>query len=343
MKQWNKSRRRALTVIAGIGAGFLMPGAVCATPLRRYEWRGTALGAEASIILYHADHKEAEHAVRRAVLEIERLESEFSLYRAESALCRLNRNGFLDAPSLDMVRLLSECRRFGDLSDGAFDASVQPLWRLYADHFAGHPGDGSGPPRTAVEAARLLVDYRRVDIREGRIVLGRGMEITLNGIAQGYITDRVVDLLRRHGWSNVLVNLGELRALDGRGNGNPWVVMLDGALAGSDGAGGTLTVPLDNRAMATSAGSGTRFDSSGRHHHLFDPASGDSPGHYRAVSVSAPDATTADALSTAIFTAPPARAASMMTRAASMITRAGRADVAAWLTDAGGRTKFLKG
>ena len=330
-------RRRALTVIAGFGAGLgslLRPGAVLGNPPIRYVWRGTAMGAEASVILYHPDRNEAERAVRQSILEIERLESEFSLYRTESALCRLNRDGFLDAPSLDMVRLLSECRRFGDISKGSFDVTVQPLWRLYADHFAAHPDDVTGPPRTPVIAARARVNYRRMDVQTGRIVLKDGAEITLNGIAQGYITDRVADLLRSRGWSNVLINLGETRALDGRAGGAPWTVALDGILDSDSGR--PLTVPLDDRAMATSAGAGTRFDSSGSHHHLFDPASGRSPCHYRAVTVTAPDATTADALSTAIFAAPRARAA-------HMLALAGRSGgVAAWLTDTSGKTEFLR-
>jgi len=332
-------RRRALTVIAGMGAGvgvgLLAPGTGLGAPIRRFQWRGAALGAQAAIILYHSDRHEAEKAIAASVAEIERLESEFSLYRAESALNRLNRDGYLDAPSLDMVRLLSDCRRFGEISDGAFDVTVQPLWRLYADHFAAHPGDASGPPRAAVNAARARVDYRRIKIRTDRIVLGEKMEITLNGIAQGAITDRVADLLRRRGWSNVLLNLGEIRALDGRGDGAPWTVALDGTA--DPNGGGRLTVALDNRAMATSAGGGTRFESTGRHHHLFDPASGDTPNHYRSVSVIAPDATTADALSTGIFIA-------SKTRAGQILARAGRSDdVAAWLTDANGQTEFLRG
>ena len=326
------SRRRALTVIAGVSAGLLGAGSGLAAPIRRFQWRGAALGTEATIILYHPDRRKAEEAIAAAVAEIERLELEFSLYRPGSAICRLNRDGYLDA-SLDMVRLLSDCRRFSEISDGAFDVTVQPLWRLYADHFAAHPGDTSGPSRAAVAAARARVDYRRVNVHPERIVLGEAMEITLNGIAQGAITDRVAEMLRRRGWSNVLLNLGEIRALDGRGEGMPWSVELEGSTAPN--GDGRLSVPLDNRAMATSAGSGSRFEATGRYHHLFDPASGDNPSHYRAVSVIAADATTADALSTAIFTAPPSRAG-------RMIAEAGRnGEVAAWLTDGDGNTREL--
>ena len=49
-----------------------------------------------------------------------------------------------------------------------------------------------------------------------------GMAITLNGIAQGYITDRVADLLRNEGFDQAMVDLGEWRALGSHPDGRPW-------------------------------------------------------------------------------------------------------------------------
>jgi len=134
------TRRRVIAILAAGAGATLAPGLAGFAQARRFEWTGTAMGAEARIILYHTDRRQAEAAVGAAVAEIDRLEDQFSLYRTDSALSRLNRTGRLDAPSRDMRRLLAQCRRFGDLTGGAFDVTVQPLWRLYADHFAAHPG-----------------------------------------------------------------------------------------------------------------------------------------------------------------------------------------------------------
>lgn len=283
------------------------------------------MGADARIVLYHWDRAEAEDAVRTSVVEIERLENEFSLFRPHSALSRLNRDCLLESPSLDMVRLMTLCKRFGDLSGGAFDITVQPLWRLFANHFNGYPNTLNGPGEKAVEAALARVDYRRIGVSSQRIILDQGQEVTLNGIAQGYVTDRVANLLRGRGWSHVLINLGEMRALDGRPDGDPWRVSLPEA---------GLTVPLTGGALATSQGGATRFEPSGRHHHLFDPFKGASANRYRSVTAAAADATTADALSTALF-------AVSGNRASNMIRRVG--NIEAWLTGADGRTKHLKG
>jgi thiamine biosynthesis lipoprotein len=219
------SRRRALSIVAGAGALLLIRRAA-ADALRLFEWRGTALGAEARITLYQRDETAATAAVRAAVDEVERLENEFSLYRPDSALMKLNRDGVLHRPSLDMLSLLQESHRFGELTGGAFDVTVQPLWQLYAGHFAAHPNDVEGPSAAALRRTCRLVDFRRIGIEPGRITLPPGMAVTLNGIAQGYITDRIAELLRARGWTDVLIDLGELRGLGSHPDGRPWTIAL---------------------------------------------------------------------------------------------------------------------
>ena len=98
-----------------------------------------------------------------------------------------------------------------------------------------------------------------------------------------------------------MVNMGEIRAIGSRPDGAPWRV----GLADPDRPGEIIeSIDLVDRAVATSAGAGFRFDRQGRFTHLFDPVSGRSPQFYRTVSVAAPTATEADALSTAFSLMP---------------------------------------
>ena len=193
-----------------------------------------------------------------------------------------------------MVALLTSSLRFAGITGGAFDPTVQPLWQLYADHFSSPKPDGEGPSSQQLAEALAKVGYRGLLVGEDRIALTRrGAAITLNSIAQGFATDRVVERLRQAGLSTTLVNMGEIRAIGGRPEGTPWRV----GLADPDRPGALAeTVELVDRAVATSAGAGFQFDSSGRFTHLFDPATGRSPQRYRLVSVMAPTATEADAL-----------------------------------------------
>lgn len=301
----NLTRRRAIAIAATVtGSAFLTGGrtALAGDPVR---WHGSALGAQVSIEIYHPDRAEALRLVDQCVLDVRRLEQQFSLYRADSAICTLNRTGILISPEADMVALLKASLLFAGLTDGAFDPTVQPLWQLYADHFSSERPDPEGPsPRQLAETLAkvgcggLLVSADRVALVQ------HGAAITLNGIAQGYATDRVVDRLRSAGLSTTLVDMGEIRAIGARPEGTPWRI----GIADPDRPGAlTETIDLVDRAISTSAGAGFRFDSRGRFTHLFDPTTGRSPSLYSTVSVIAPTAIEADALSTAFSLMPLSR------------------------------------
>ncbi len=307
-------RRRAITLIAaaggatlgGAGLAGLLSGQAASAPSRRsHRWRGTALGARAELLIHHEDAREAARLIDLALAEIERLERLFSLYRRDSALVRLNRTGALEAPPLELVALLDRARVWHRLSAGAFDVTVQPLWRLYRDHFAAGPADGpaDGPAETRVEAALRLVGQAELSATAGRVALHQpGMAVTLNGIAQGYITDRVAELWRAEGLDQVLIDLGELRALGDHPDGRPWRV---GLKTSADASPAETTVEISGAALATSSTFGDSFDEAGRFHHLLDPRTGRPTVGPRSVSVVARTATDADALSTALLVSLP--------------------------------------
>ncbi len=326
------SRRRVIA-ISGLFAGAAL--AAQAFPRRHdpqlIRWEGQVLGAVASLELYHPDVAAAEALVADCLGEIDRLERIFSLYRP-SALTRLNRDGRLDAPPPELVYLLREGVRFSTISHGAFDVTVQPLWTLYANHFARDDADPAGPPAKAVAAARDLVDYRRVQLSDTQVRLGEpAMSITLNSIGQGFITDCVVSLLRRRGIDRILADLGEYRALGGHPDGRPWHVGIGNPKDPDTPLG---VIELRDRAVATSGGYGTVFDRAGHFHHLFDPATGRSAFSWAETTVVASSATIANGLSTALAVAPPERAAEIL--------RAGGGEVA-YLIDADNRMTTLRG
>ncbi|MCU0892773.1 MAG: FAD:protein FMN transferase [Rhodospirillales bacterium] len=296
------SRRRVITVLAATSAAPLLPRRLAAKGQGRWVWRGTALGAPATLILDHRDGAAAEAAIAACLNEIERLEREFSLQRQDSALSHLNANGSLASPSLDMLAVLEAAAAVSDASGGAFDVTVQPLWLIYARHFRAHPGDEKGPSETEVAKALGKVGYRRLSLSPGLVALPPGGSATMNGIAQGYITDRVADLLRGLGWTHVMIDLGEIYALGSRADGRAWTVAVDKP------TGLRRPLPLlevHDRAIATSSAAGTMFAANGRHHHLFDPRSGRSASLCIQTTVIAKQATFADALSTALFVARP--------------------------------------
>lgn len=296
----NLSRRRLIRIAASIAslgaAGAMGARSFAASEPAPMVWRGLVLGNLASIEIRHTDQLKAARLIKLAQGEIARLETVMSLYRPDSALSALNRDGVLRKPPLDLVQVLAEARRFGGLSGGAFDVTVQPLWKVYSDYFAAADANPAGPNLDAIRRAAEHVDFRALEIEPSVVGLRRpGMALTLNGIAQGYITDRVAELLRNEGMGNVLVDLGEVRALGTRDGAEPWRAGIENAHR----TGLVAEVPLTDQALSTSGSYGFQFDPAGRFHHIFDPRSGTCPQLYASVSVIAPKSAAADALATA--------------------------------------------
>ncbi|HET9067554.1 MAG TPA: FAD:protein FMN transferase [Amaricoccus sp.] len=282
------TRRRALGLLAA-AAGLPLALRATSATAEVVTWHGRALGAPATLILHHPDRPAAERLLAACAAELDRLESMLSLYRPTSALSELNRTRALAAPPPELVAIIDDSRRFHALTAGAFDPTVQPLWRLYAQHFQ-EGGAAEGPSPAAIAKARASVGLDAVHSNPDRIALTRpGAALTLNGIAQGWITDRITDLLRAAGVTSTLVDMGEIRGL-GDNAGTPWQV----AIAGSD-----TVLPLVDRAIAVSAPQGFAFDPARRFTHIIDPRTGATPARWSRVTVTAPTAAEADALSTA--------------------------------------------
>lgn len=281
-------------MLAIFGAAALgSAGPVNAASADRRRWEGSALGGDASLTLEGFDATDAARLIARARGELDRLETVFSLYRPHSALNRLNRDGFLQATPPELIHALSLCRDLHERTGGAFDPTVQAYWAALT-----RPDND----RADLTEERRRVGFDKVEIDRASIRLLEGAKLTLNGIAQGIITDRIADILRDGGARHVLVNLGEFHAPGPRADGSPWQIGLRDPHHAWRLSG---RVALTGAALATSAGSGQPLGSG---HHLFDPQSGGSPDHFASVSVLAPRAALADGLSTALYVMPAAQA-----------------------------------
>lgn len=287
MSELNRRRFLSISAAAFATAGFGQFAA--AAPIT--QWHGVAMGAAASIRLRHP---EAKRIIKAALAEIDRLENIFSLYRAHSHLSQLNATGRLDHPPFELLEVLGLCGSLHTATQGRFDPTVQPLWELYAEHYSA----GRVLDQTEIDEVLHTVGWRNLKVNTGAIAFAKpGMALTLNGIAQGFIADKVAALLRNEGLSDVLVDTGELRAVGGHPDGGGWPVTLKNPRAGLKAD----HLELADKALATSAVLGTVFDEHGRVGHILDPRTGrPAPARWSRVSVVAPRAALADGLSTAM-------------------------------------------
>ncbi|WP_269526387.1 FAD:protein FMN transferase [Coraliomargarita parva] len=292
-------RRRFIRILATSAAGMsLQQLAASTTGLQKVQWQGFALGTTGQLTLFTEDRRKAETCLQACSAEIRRLESIFSLYDHHSELCQLNRDGYLKNPTKDWRRLLAAIEAARKTTEGAFDPSIQRLWKLYQEHFSLYPDSDTGPSQEALDLALQQTGWDKVRHTPELIRLEHaGMQLSLNGIAQGYITDRVSEQLKEAGYTNVLVELGEARAIGSHPKGRPWRMGIKDAKRPDRII---QVTELNNRALATSGSYESRFSKNGQFHHLIHPRTGLPSAQWSSVSVLAPTATEADALSTGL-------------------------------------------
>jgi FAD:protein FMN transferase len=288
------TRRRALFVGATLLAGALASGAFSAEPPVA-RWRGQALGAHAEMELAGINPADAGALFRQVEEEISRLEAIFSLYRTDSTLVRLNREGWLNDPPPELLEILAIAGAANRQTFGLFDPTVQPLFAFYAARF--NPASNIITNNVDVRKVLSRVGFDHVEFDTRQVRFARpGMAMTLNGIAQGYITDRIATMLRHAGFSNVLVDIGEISAVGKGLDGHGWRV---GLQAGPNDDTLSKRLRLSDRAVATSMMLGTTFDEKGSAGHILHPRRGLVDRFRPRVTIVDHSAARADALSTA--------------------------------------------
>jgi thiamine biosynthesis lipoprotein len=318
------TRRRAIRIVAAAAGLPLMIAAVRASapPPQMFHWQGSVLDAVSELTLWHTDAALARRSISRIEAEIARYERIFSLFRPDSEISRLNATGSLTNPAPELRALIEESQRFSVISGGAFDISVQPLWQLYEAHFWSHTNVVPDIVARAQEVARELVDFRRIETGARRIAFARqGMGITLNSVAQGFVTDAIADMLRNEGFEQAVVDLGEFRVLGRHPDGHAWRIGIQNALTPTEVG---RVIELDDTALAVSGGYGTTFEPTGRFNHIFDPHTGASADKLADAAVIGPRATAANALAVAICVAGEERGRALLEASAgyrAIITR----------------------
>ncbi|MBK8040632.1 MAG: FAD:protein FMN transferase [Verrucomicrobiaceae bacterium] len=281
------TRRRFFTY----ASGFLLAGCTRQQGLTQVVRRSRALGAEVKMTALHEDEVVAQNALDAAFAELVKIEKVMSLYQPQSQICCLNRDGRLAHADPRLIDVLRYAAQVSAKSGGAFDITVQPLWKV-------HEGKTQAD-RALLDLARSSVNWQRVKINGSKVLLeGAGTAVTLNGIAQGYAADAAMKVVRAHGVKHVLIDAGEMNARGHNAEGEPWCV---GIQHPRERDAFAALARLEDRCLATSGDYETGFSKDFSRHHILDPRTGESPGELASVSVLAPDAMTADALSTALF------------------------------------------
>lgn len=270
-----------------------------------------AMGTLVEMTLMEGEKERFDEAADAAFLEIERLESLLSSYRADSDVSRINRHAGKDGVpvSPDTFEVTKEALRVAELTDGAFDPTVGALAEVW-----GPSGERAVvPTKEEVESRLAFVGYRGVVLDEEgpRIGLAReGMSLNLGGVAKGYIAERAAEELKARGVTRGIVRAGGDMVVF-QDNGAPFTIGIKHPRKG--GLIGELY--LENGTAPTSGDYERFFEKDGvRYHHILDPRTGFPARGTQAVTLAAQDPTTADALATGVFVMGPTRGMELIER-----------------------------
>lgn len=256
------------------------------------------MGTIVSMAVLDPSKDRAEGAIGLAFQEIERLTRLMSRYDADTPLSQLNRGQVLKDTPPELQFVIKKSLYYHHMSDGFFDITVKPVLDLLAKLGK----DSAAVLRSEAEIAQLLklVDASQVSVNGKAVAFSReGMGITLDGIAKGFIIDKAMEKLMEHGIQHALLNAGgDIRTIGDKGNNRPWRVAIEDPLKKGNYPD---TVALTNRSIATSGNYEVFFDREKFFHHIINPKTGISPLVNASVSVTAPTAMEADALSTTLF------------------------------------------
>ena len=241
----------------------------------------------------------------RALDSIDALEQQMTVYRDDSEVSEINATAHLGPMEVEpgLFRLLERAIEIGDATGGAYDVTAGALSLAW--------GFVRGPRRVpdcdilAEARARTGQHHLRLDPDRRTVAFDRpGIVINLGSIGKGYAIDCAIDIIREHWWpTSALVHGGRssvaaLGSPPGRFGGR-WQIAVRNPFGPEAPLG---IVHLRNRGMGTSGTSFQRFEAGGRvYGHILDPRTGAPAEGPASVTVLAPTAAEADALSTAFY------------------------------------------
>lgn len=249
----------------------------------------------------HDTHK-MDEAVGICRAEMDRLEALLSKFREESDVSKINACADKEPVriSSDTEIVIKQALHYANLTEGAFNPLIAPLMEIWG--FTRAPESFSVPDDDSIKSAVALTDYSSVKINDGVIsFMMSGIKLDLGGIAKGYAVDVIYEKLTTGICSNFLLNVGgNIRCAGAPEPDRQWSV---GVRDPYNKASFLGKLNLSNGLAVATSGNYERFrvHEGRKHAHIIDPRSGYPVEGMAGVTVVAPSAAQADALSTALF------------------------------------------
>lgn len=292
------SRKNFIKIIAAAGTAgvVLKSGYDQANQEQSVSQSRFLMGTLINITLVGGSAKAAREALSSSLDRMAALEGLFSRFQNNSQINQLNHMGYLNSPNENFIELLDISRQISELTAGAFDPTIAPLVSTYQRAAK----ESRLPVENEIQAVLPLINYQKLHFDPSRIWFEeQGMQLSLDGIAKGFIVDQGVAKLVENGYTNLMVEAGgDLTALGGNNN-TPWQL----GLQSPRGSLGTLSgkFSVRDRSVATSGDYFHTYSADLENHHILDPRTGYSSPELASVTVVAPSGAMADGLATGLM------------------------------------------
>jgi thiamine biosynthesis lipoprotein len=259
------------------------------------------LGSPFEISLVAKDTLEANRHIDEAIMEVKRIENLISDWIPTTLISEINKNAGVKPVKVtdELFELIERAIKISKLTDGAFDisyASMDKIWKF----------DGSMtvmPSPEAIKNSVAKVGYKNIILdKEKHTVFLKleGMKLGLGGIGQGYIADKIKELLKRKGVVAGLVNVsGDISTWGKQPDGQQWKVGIKNPMNKNKIF---ATFPLEDTAVETSGNYEKYVTFNGiRYSHIIDTRTGYPATGLTSVTIFAKTTELADALATGVF------------------------------------------
>lgn len=282
---------------------------------RMIERVGVAMGSDLHLTAWSTDEVAARSAFDAVFAEFERLEALMSTWRPASDVLRINAAAGDHAVPVaaDVRDVLRRAREISEWTEGTFDVTFGALTDVWKFD---HDQDNTIPSTEAIRARLPLIDYRQIEIddRAGTVFLKRkGMRIHLGGIGKGYAVEHAMQIVRRAGLRDFMIQAGGDLYVGGHKDGRLWRLGINDP-RGPEGHP-FATVDLTDSTFSTS-GDYARFFMKGgvRYHHILDPTTGQPARLCRSVTIVAESPVLADAVAKGVFILGPEKGMALVER-----------------------------
>ena len=259
------------------------------------------MGTFARILAITDDVATANQCIESALDAIDNVDNLMSDYKPNSEISRVNKYAFAQPVTVGPAtfEVLEESIGISKLTDGAFDITVGPIVKL----FRTAKNTGKAPAPEQIADAKAKVGYEKLVLNETERTVRftvEGMSLDLGGIAKGYAVDKAIETMQKHGALGAMVDIGgDVRCFGTPPKGkDAWTIGLQDP---NRQAGLLLKLKIADSAVATSGDYQQYAIINGKKQsHILDRKTGKSAHSLASVTIISQNATTADALATAV-------------------------------------------